>query len=165
MAYPRAFSHIGISVPDLDKAVKFYTDVMGWYTIMEPSTITKDDSDIGIMCNDVFGEDWTKFRIAHMSTSDSIGVEMFEFPNNEPAESEFKYWRTSLFHFAVQDPDLEGLVEKIVAHGGKQRMPIRYYYKGEKPYRMCYVEDPFGIIFEVYSHSYELTYSSGAYND
>jgi hypothetical protein len=28
---------------------------------------------------------------------------------------------------------------------------------------MYYVEDPFGIIFEVYSHSYELTYSSGAY--
>jgi len=27
------------------------------------------------------------------------------------------------------------------------------------------VEDPFGIIFEVYSHSYELTYSSGAYTE
>ncbi|MGB5295641.1 MAG: glyoxalase, partial [Thermoanaerobaculia bacterium] len=26
-----------------------------------------------------------------------------------------------------------------------------------------YVEDPFGLIFEVYSHSYELTYSQGAY--
>ena len=165
MEYPRAFSHIGLSVPDLDKAVKFYSDVMGWYIIMPPTLIEKDDSDIGIMCNDVFGDDWTKFRIAHMSTSDGTGIEMFEFPQNIPAESEFRYWRTSLFHFAVQDPDLEGLVEKIVANGGKQRMPVRYYYKGEKPYRMCYVEDPFGIIFEIYSHSYELTYSSGAYND
>ena len=45
----------------------------------------------------------------------------------------------------------------------KQRMPIREYYPGEKPYRMVYVEDPFGLIFEVYSHSYELTYSQGAY--
>ena len=41
----------------------------------------------------------------------------------------------------------------------------RYYYPGEKPYRMCYVEDPFGLIFEVYSHSYELTYSAGAYGE
>ena len=90
---------------------------------------------------------------------------MFEFPQNEPHEKEFKYWRTSLFHFAVQDPDLESFVENIVKHGGKQRMPIRYYYKESKPYRMCYVEDPFGIIFEVYSHSYELTYSSGAYEN
>ena len=30
---------------------------------------------------------------------------------------------------------------------------------------MVYVEDPFGIVFEIYTHSYELTYSSGAYQD
>lgn len=163
--YPKAFSHIGLSVPDLDAAVKFYTEVMGLYVIMPPSVIERDDSDIGVMCDDVFGEGWDKFRIAHLSTSDGIGFEVFEFPQNEPHEKEFKYWRTSLFHFAVQDPDLEGFVENIVKHGGKQRMPIRYYYKDSKPYRMCYVEDPFGIIFEVYSHSYELTYSSGAYEN
>lgn len=165
MEYPRALSHIGLSVPDLDKAVKFYTEVMGWYLIMPPTAIERDDTDIGIMCDDVFGDQWTKFRIAHLSTSNGIGVEIFEFPNNLPVESEFRYWKTGLFHFSVLDPDLEGLVQKIVDNGGKQRMPVRYYYKGEKPYRMCYVEDPFGIIFEVYSHSYELTYSSGAYND
>jgi catechol 2,3-dioxygenase-like lactoylglutathione lyase family enzyme len=99
-----------------------------------------------------------------MATGDKIGVELFEFPNNEPVEKEFKFYRTGLFHFCIQDPDIEGMVAKIVAAGGKQRMPIREYYPGEKPYKMCYVEDPFGTIFEVYSHSYELTYSSGAYN-
>ncbi len=36
-AYPRTFSHIGISVPNLEKAVEFYTEVMGWYLIMEPT--------------------------------------------------------------------------------------------------------------------------------
>ncbi len=50
-----------------------------------------------------------------------------------------------------------------MAAGGKQRMPVRHYFPGEKPYRMVYVEDPFGIVFELYSHSYELTYSAGAY--
>ncbi len=162
MNYPRAMSHIGLSVPDLEAAVKFYRDVMGWYIIMPPSKVEKDDSDIGIMCSDVFGEEWTDFKIAHTVTSDGIGVEMFEFPDNEQA-GDFNYKKTGLFHFCVQDPDIEGLVKKIVENGGKQRMPIREYYKGEKPYRMCYVEDPFGIVFEVYSHSYELTYSSGAY--
>jgi hypothetical protein len=48
-----------------------------------------------------------------------------------------------------------------VSYGGKQRMPIREYYP--KRNLMCYVEDPFGIVFEIYTHSYELTYSSGAY--
>ncbi|MCH7419661.1 hypothetical protein MMY83_19010, partial [Pseudomonas mosselii] len=50
-----------------------------------------------------------------------------------------------------------------VAAGGKQRMPVREYYPGEKPYRMVYMEDPFGNILEIYSHSYELIYSAGAY--
>lgn len=164
MAYPRAFSHIGLSVTDLDKAVIFYKEVMGWYVIMEPSEVKEEnDTPIGQMCIDVFGAGWGTFRIAHMSTSDGTGIEIFEFPNSEKPENNFEYWKSGVFHFCVQDPDVEGLVNKIVEHGGKQRMPIREYYPNEKPYRMCYVEDPFGIIFEVYSHSYEITYSSGAY--
>ncbi len=164
MTYPRTFSHIGISVPDLEAAVKFYTEVLGWYLIMEPSEVTEDDSDIGVMCTDVFGPDWGSFKIAHLSTGDRIGVELFQFKNSEQPEDNFEYWKTGVFHFCVQDPDVEGLAEKIVAAGGKQRMPVRHYYKGEKPYRMVYMEDPFGNILEIYSHSYELTYSSGAYN-
>lgn len=68
------------------------------------------------------------------------------------------------FYFAIQAPDVEGLLERVVAAGGKQRMPVREYFHGERPYRMVYVEDPFGIVFERYSHSDELTYSAGAYS-
>ena len=45
--YPRTFSHIGISVPSVEKAVKFYTEVLGWYLIMEPTEVIEDDSAIG----------------------------------------------------------------------------------------------------------------------
>ena len=163
MTTPRTFSHIGLSVPDLDAAVKFYTDVLGLYVIMPPSTVTEDDSAVGMMCTDVFGPGWESLRIAHLSTADRIGIEIFEFPGNYAPENKLDHKRHGTFHFCIQDPDVEGLVEKIVAAGGRQRMPIREYYPGEKPYRMVYVEDPFGIVFEIYSHSYELTYSSGAY--
>lgn len=161
---PRTFSHIGLSVPDLDAAVKFYSDVMGFYVLMQPSEVTEDGSAIGQMCTDVFGPGWKSLRIAHLSTADGIGIELFEFDGNEAPEDNFQYRKHGTFHFAVQDPDVEGLLEKIVAAGGKQRMPVREYFPGEKPYRMVYVEDPFGIIFELYSHSYELTYSAGAYS-
>jgi len=162
--FPRTFSHIGITVPDLDKAVKFYTEVMGFYVIMPP-TLVKEENEtaIGKMCIDVFGEGWNTFRIAHLSTGDRIGIELFEFKQSKDLKPRFEPFRTGLFHFSVQDPDVEGLVKKIVAAGGKQRMPIREYYPDEKPYRMCYVEDPFGNVFEIYSHSYELHYSEGAY--
>ena len=162
--FPRTFSHIGITVPDLDKAVKFYTEVMGFYVIMPPTEVKEEsETAIGQMCIDVFGKDWGAFRIAHLSTGDRIGIELFEFEASTDLKPQFEPFRTGLFHFSVQDPDVEGLVEKIVAAGGKQRMPIREYYPGEKPYRMCYVEDPFGTVFEIYSHSYELHYSEGAY--
>ena len=65
--YPKSFSHIGITVPDLKAAVKFYSEVMGWYVIMEPSKITKEkETAIGLMCIDVFGNDWEEFEIAHL---------------------------------------------------------------------------------------------------
>ncbi len=114
------------------------------------------------MCLDVFGTGWDSFRIAHLSNGDKIGIELFEFRNNKSPD-EFKYWRTGPFRFCVQDPDIEELVAQIVARGGKQRMPIRAYYPDEKRFKMVYVEDPFGIVFEIYTHSYELTYSQGAY--
>ncbi len=162
--YPKSFSHIGITVPDLDKAVKFYTEVMGFYIIMPPTEVLEEnETAIGQMCIDVFGKGWNSFRIAHLSTGDRIGIELFEFKESQPKAPEFNPFQTGLFHFSVQDPDVEGLVQKIVEHGGKQRMPIREYYPGDKPYRMCYVEDPFGVVFEIYSHSYELHYSPGAY--
>lgn len=164
MRYPRAFSHIGITVADLEKAVKFYEETMGWYIIMHP-TVVKEENDtaIGQMCIDVFGRGWETFKIAHMSTADGIGIELFEFPNNTKPQGEFRPFETGVFHFSVKDPDVEELAAKIVEAGGKQRMPVREYYPGEKPYRMVYMEDPFGNIIEIYSHSYELHYGAGAY--
>jgi lactoylglutathione lyase family protein len=162
--YPRCFSHIGISVTDLEQAVEFYSKALGFYVIMPPTTIRHDDSAIGQMCDDVFGEGWGSFRIAHLSTGEGIGVELFEFRNGERRADNFEYWKTGIFHFCVKDPDVEGLVKRIEEHGGRQRMKqVRYYYPGQKPYRMVYCEDPFGNIIEIYSHSYELTYSAGAY--
>ncbi|MCG8410222.1 MAG: lactoylglutathione lyase family protein [Bacteroidales bacterium] len=162
--YPKTFSHVGITVPNLEDAVKFYTEVMGFYVLMEPTVIKKEnETAIGQMCIDVFGEDWETFKIAHLSTGDKVGFELFEFKESAELKPKFDPFRTGLFHFSIQDPDVEGFVQKIVDAGGKQRMPIREYYPGEKPYRMCYVEDPFGTVFEIYSHSYELHYSAGAY--
>ncbi len=158
------FSHIGITVSDLDKAVEFYTKALGLYLIMEPTEVKQDGSAISDMCDDVFDKDWTSFRIAHLATNDRVGIELFEFPETPDDKPSFQFKKPGMFHFCVQDEDLERRLKIIEAHGGKQRMQqVRHYYPDEKPYRMIYCEDPFGNVFELYSHSYELTYSKGAY--
>lgn len=162
MTYPRAFSHIGITVTDLGKAVEFYTKVMGWYVIMPPTVIEHDESALGVLCDDVLGKGWGTFIVAYLATADRVGVEIFEFPNAERCENNLEYWKTGVFHFCVQDPDVEGLAAKIVQAGGKQRMPVRYYYSNDKHFRTVYCEDPFGNIFQIYSHCYELNFSLGA---
>jgi hypothetical protein len=42
-------------------------------------------------------------------------------------------------------------------------MPVREYFQGRSPIGWFAMEDPLGNILEIYSHSYELTYSAGAY--
>ncbi|PWG00055.1 lactoylglutathione lyase family protein [Levilactobacillus bambusae] len=161
--YPTNFSHVGLSVPDIDAAVKFYSEVMGWYVIMAPATVTEDSSAIGEMSQAVFGHGWEQYRIAHLTTGDGVGIEMFEFKKNVDPEDNFRYFETGIFHYGVQDPNIQELVDRILAHGGKQRMPIKTYYPGKKPYQMVYMEDPFGNLVEIYTHAYDLTYSQGSY--
>jgi hypothetical protein len=51
------------------------------------------------MCIDVFGEDWEEFEIAHLATSDGIGIELFSFPHGVKEAPEFNPFNTGLFHF------------------------------------------------------------------
>lgn len=59
-----------------------------------------------------------------MATGGTIGVELFEFANAGKPENKFEYWKTGVFHFCVQDPDVAALARRIVENGGKQRMPL-----------------------------------------
>lgn len=89
------------------------------------------DSAIGVMCTDVFGPDWQRLRIAHLSTGDGIGIELFEFNGKYAPDENLDDHRHGTFHFAIQDPDLEGLLERFVAAGGKQRMPVGIFPRRE----------------------------------
>ncbi len=162
--YPRKFSHIGLSVKNIEQVAKWYEEVLGFYVLMEPTSVkNENDTAIGRMCQAVFGDAFEDFKIAHLSTADGIGIELFEFPETPDVEFEFNPYQKGIFHICVQDPNIEDLANKIVESGGKQRMPIMEYYPGEKPYKMVYMEDPWGNIIEIYTHSYELHYSGGVY--
>jgi hypothetical protein len=104
--YPKSFSY-RITVPNIKEAVKFYSEVMGWYIIMEPSTVKKrKKTAIGQMCIDVFGR-WEEFEIAHLATSDGIGIELFSFPHRSKKHQNSILSIQGLFIFCVQDQTLK----------------------------------------------------------
>lgn len=80
--------------------------------------IKYDESVIGQMCDDVFGEGWGLFWIVYLSIGDGIGIELFEFLNMKQEENLFEYWWFGLFYFCFQDEDLEGWVKVIESLGG-----------------------------------------------
>lgn len=154
--YPVNFSHVGITVPNLEKALDFYLNVMGWYHLSGPIIVKEEEhsrlTEIGKL---LYGEGWKEFRFAHLSAADGIGCELFEFATNTDQQSVNTPFRTGIFHFCVQDPNIEDLVQRIEAYGGQRMCNIIELDPGNKPYKMVYVKDPFGNMIEIYTHSYE----------
>ncbi|MGG4442162.1 hypothetical protein [Brevibacillus fortis] len=56
---------------------------------------------------------WGSFKITHLSTVYKVGIEILEFPNHQKPENNFAYWKTGIFHLAVQDPNIEELSQKV----------------------------------------------------
>lgn len=155
-------NHIGIMVGEMDKAVDFYTKALGLRVVMNNTKVIEErESAIGRMCIAVFGEGFKGFNIAHLVTTDGIGVELFEMKERQERH-EVNFSRLGIFHFCLQTDDFEGVIKRVEEFGGKARMEITRYHPEDdsKPAQMIYMEDPFGNLFELYSHTYEETYAS-----
>ena len=155
-------SHIGILVGEMSKAVEFYTKALGLEIVMDNSEVIEEEKTaIGRMCIAVFGSGFEGFNIAHLVTEDGIGVEMFEMKKREERHV-VDFTKIGIFHFSLQSDDFQGVVDRVEQYGGKVRMDIMRYHPEDdsKPYKMVYLEDPFGNLFELYSHTYKETYSS-----
>ena len=155
-------SHVGIMVGEMDKAVEFYTEALGLEVVMGKSAVLEEkETAIGAMCIAVFGEGFKGFNIAHLVTTDGVGFELFEMKDRETRHT-VDFTKIGLFHFSLETDDFHGVIKKVEQFGGKVRMDIMEYHPEDdnKPQKMVYLEDPFGTLFELYSHSYRETYSS-----
>jgi catechol 2,3-dioxygenase-like lactoylglutathione lyase family enzyme len=155
-------SHVGIMVGEMDKAVEFYTKALDLEIVMDKSEVIEEqETAIGKMCIAVFGAGFKGFNIAHLVTKDGIGFELFEMKGREERHK-VDFTKIGIFHFCLETDDFQGVIEKVEQYGGKVRMDLMRYHPEDdnKPYKMVYLEDPFGNLFELYSHPYRETYSS-----
>lgn len=156
-------NHVGISVTDIFRAMGWYRDVLGMAVLREPVLVSAlgggdTPAELARTVSSVFGPKLGSFWICHMISENGTGVELFEFvePKAErrPADDNFEYWKTGFFHLAITAQDVDLLAEKIASSGGKRRTAALELVGGSGK-KICYCEDPFGNIVELYSHSYE----------
>lgn len=159
----KAMNHVAVSVTDINLAVRWYRDVMGFTLLMGPIEISTEPSNshIAKVASNIFGPRMKKMLLCHMSSANGVGFEIFQFvePKAELQKDNFDYWKSGFFHIAVTDPNIEELVKRISSSGGKKRSDIFELVPGSGR-RICFCEDPFGNVIEIYTHSYEQNWSN-----
>jgi len=155
---PRAFNHVGLTVPDIERAIDWYGKVLGFELIFRRTLEFKPEVP---EVREIFGDKFRRAYQAHLVSANGVGLELFQFlePAVEMPADNFTYWRSGVFHLCVTDPDLEGLVTRVVANGGKQRTKVWQFLQG-RPYKLVYCEDCFGNIIEGFSHHYTEAFSN-----
>jgi catechol 2,3-dioxygenase-like lactoylglutathione lyase family enzyme len=169
-----AFNHVAISVTDIESAMRWYRDVIQMTLLVEPREITtyekeqeKYDPHLATRVRTIFGPRLGKFKICHMKSSNGVGIELFEFiepaaVSRQEEENNFEYWKTGYFHIALTEPNIEEIADKIALSGGKRRTDIMELIPGSGK-KICFCEDPFGNVIEIYSHSYEQFWASAQF--
>jgi catechol 2,3-dioxygenase-like lactoylglutathione lyase family enzyme len=147
-----AVAHVGIAVPDVARARRWYGKVLGFGPLSGDVRVRIGEGHAGKVAADVLGRRAGSFRQTHLTGSNGVALELFEF---EHPPDELR----GIFHLCVVTPDVARSAARIAASGGRQTSRVWQIFEGE-PYLTCYCRDPFGNVIELYSHSHERTYSN-----
>ena len=145
-------THVGIAVPRLDVAVRWFCDVLGFEPLGATAHVRANEGHAGVVAADVLGPGLGSFSQAQLAGANGVALELFEF--HEPLEK-----RSGIFHVCLVAHDVARTAERISANGGRQTSRVWRIFEDE-PYLTCYCEDPFGNVLELYSHSHERVYSN-----
>jgi catechol 2,3-dioxygenase-like lactoylglutathione lyase family enzyme len=158
--HPRALNHVGVGVSDIEKAIHWYQEILGFTVLKVPLEVRADQGYRGEEVHDVLGPEFRSMLQAHLTTANGLGIELFQLldPPHERRERSLEYWKNGFFHICITDPNIEELANRIAASGGRQRSKIWRIDSTTNEYRLCYCEDPFGNIIEIYTHNYETLY-------
>ncbi|WP_347939991.1 VOC family protein [Peribacillus simplex] len=74
-----AITYVGLAVPDLDAAIKWYEEVLGFRLLAGPFSFDASAENKYNMTNDLLGDTVKKVRNAHLMADNQVGIELFEF--------------------------------------------------------------------------------------
>ena len=108
----QGFSHVGICVTDLDRSIRFYTEVFGFVVLYQ---LDFENNEVAATM-----EQEGTFRSA-MLIRDDIRVELLQWVDVETTGSGQRKPMTELgfTHLSFRVEDVDGLTQAIVAAGGQ----------------------------------------------
>lgn len=148
--------HVGFNVPDLDQAVKFFTDVMGFHKIYEEGKLPLDAN----------GKSAFKIRpngeithIAMMATGYGSNIELFEFQspnrNMERPMTDDIGWYHIAFYTKNMTKSVAYLKSKSVEFIGA---PIEHKDGPNGGLTGVYFKTPWGLMIELVSYPKGMAY-------
>lgn len=143
--------HIGVSVPDIDKAREFYIELLGAVEEVEPME-WRDNAFI----DSVVGLEGSAAR-QFMCRLGNTHIEVFEYecPRSAPQDPDRGVHNFGYTHFALQVDDLRACYDRLIAAGIRMHAEpdwsaIEVAKDGSKTgYAGTYCRDFFGNVFEI----------------
>lgn len=71
-----AITHVGLAVPDLDAAIKWYEQVLGFRLLAGPYSFDASEENEHNMTNDLLGATVRKMQNAHLMADNGVGIEL-----------------------------------------------------------------------------------------
>jgi len=119
--------HIAISVPDKEKAAKFYEATFGFERVSQS-------------------------RVATRLTDGVINVTLLQFETEEDAGDERGKDFVGLHHFGIWVDDIETTKQAIETNGGKYHPGPTAHLPANAEHKF---RDPYGIVFDISTHGWD----------
>jgi catechol 2,3-dioxygenase-like lactoylglutathione lyase family enzyme len=135
--------HAALAVPDMEKALAFYCEVLGFEIVMQAEV----PSGIDVM-EQALGTPDSGFKVRMIKKGNSC-IELFEFNVSEGGDTRRPANRTGITHIALASDAIAQDYETLVAHEVVFNAPLL----GAAPGRFAYGRDPFGNVIELLEHN------------
>lgn len=132
--------HVAIGVSDFDKALKFYTEGLGFEVVQTSEFDGVEDVDRAIGLKDA------KARMA-MLKAPNAHIELWQYENPEPKDLRSRPCDYGYPHFALQVDDIEAEYERLKGHGMEFVGEVVHFGDTSSA---IYGRDPCGNIIEIY---------------
>jgi len=156
----RGVDHLGVTVPDLDEAERFFIDVLGAIPIYTLGSKQSDDdwmlSHLGVHPRTVISE------IRFYRLGNGMNFELFKYDAADGQAEEPKNSDIGGHHVALYVDDMDAAIEHLRSHNVEIMGEPTASAQAAKGQRWLYFRSPWGMQFELVSYPQGKAYEKDA---